>query len=178
MIELTAFYKYARKLFESHREHEYLLRQLGYYLLDEVKYTVNYRLGLMDNGRSLYKVSYELDPSVFQMTEKNLILYGAGRVGRDYHKKIVNCMKFHLCGWVDINYKEYRKDGLDLQPVEYIRNSEYDYILVAVNSETVFCDIKKELKDIGVIEDKNYMGKAFKDVMVLMKKEKPKEISL
>lgn len=162
LIELTAFYKYARKLFESHREHEYLLRQLGYYLLDEVKYTVNYRLGLMDNGRSLYKVSYELDPSVFQMTEKNLILYGAGRVGRDYHKKIVNCMKFHLCGWVDINYKEYRKDGLDLQPVEYIRNSEYDYILVAVNSETVFCDIKKELKDIGVIEDKIIWGKPLK----------------
>ena len=49
-----------------------------------------------------------------------------------------------------------------MQPVEYIRNSEYDYILVAVNSETVFCDIKKELKDIGVIEDKIIWGKPLK----------------
>ena len=162
LIELTAFYKYARKLFESHKERDFLLWQLGRYLLDEVKYTVNCRLGLIGNENSLYKVSYEFDPSMFFMDKKNVILYGAGRVGVDYYKKFVDCMKFCLCGWVDKHYEKYRQNGLDVQPVEYIRNSKYDYILVAVNSETVFCEIKEELKGIGVIEDKIIWGKPFK----------------
>lgn len=159
LVELTTFYKYARSLFESHREHDFLLWQLGRYLMDEVKYTVNCRLGLIGNGRSLYEVSYELDPSVFQMNDKNVILYGAGRVGADYHKKLVDCMKFRLCGWVDKNYEKYSENGLDVQPVEHIRNSEYDYILVAVNNENIFCEIKKELKGLGVVEDKIIWGK-------------------
>ncbi|MCM1154888.1 MAG: glycosyltransferase family 2 protein [Roseburia sp.] len=159
LIELTAFYKYARKLFESHRESEFLLRQLGRYLLEEAKCTVNYRLGLIDRGKSLYKVSYELDPSVFQMNEKRLIIYGAGQVGSDYYRKLADCMNFCLCGWVDKNYEKCREDGLDVQPVESVRNSEYDYILVAVNRESVFGEIKEELKDIGVMEDKIIWGK-------------------
>lgn len=159
LIELTAFYKYARRLFESHRERSFLLWQLGRYLMDEVKYTVSCRLGLTENGSSLYTVSYELDPSVFQRRVKKVILYGAGQVGTDYHKKLADCMKFSLCGWVDKNYEKYRKNGFSVQPVEDIKNSEYDYILVAVNNENVFCQIKEELKEIGVIEDKIVWGK-------------------
>lgn len=159
LVELTSFYKYARKLFELHKECNFLLWQLGRYLMDEVKYTVNYRLGLTGNGRSLYEVSYELDPSVFQMNEENVILYGAGRVGADYHKKLVDCMKFRLCGWVDKNYEKCRQNGLDVQPVEYLQNIAYDYILVAVNNEKVFCEIKEELKGTGVIENKIIWGK-------------------
>ena len=32
LVELTAFYKYVKKLFDRHKEREYLLLQLGYYL--------------------------------------------------------------------------------------------------------------------------------------------------
>ena len=159
LVELTAFYKYTKNLFEAHKERDFLLWQLGCYLMDEVKYTVNYRLGLIGNERSLYEVSYELDPSVFQMNEKNVILYGAGKVGADYHKKFEDCVKFRICGWVDKNYEKYRQNGLDVQPVEDIKNSEYDYILVAVNNEKTFCEIKNELKGLGVIEDKIIWGK-------------------
>ncbi len=162
LIELTAFYKYARKLFETHSERDFLLRQLGRYLLDEVQYTVHNRLGLIRNSETLYKVSYELDPSVFELNEKKVILYGAGRVGADYYHKLADCLRFCLCAWVDKNYQEYRKNGLDVQPVEYIKISEYDYILVAVISETIFSEIKEELIRIGVIEEKIIWGKPLK----------------
>ncbi len=159
LVELTAFYKYTKKLFEVHRESVFLLRQLGRWLLDEAKFTVNYRLGLNENGKSLYEVSYELDPSVFQRNETNVILYGAGFVGMDYHKKLDECMKLCLCGWVDKNFKKYRENGLDVQPVEYIRNREYDYILVAVKKENLYKEIKEELKGMGVVEDKIIWGR-------------------
>ena len=68
-------------------------------------------------------------------------------------------MKFRLCGWVDKNYDKYRQNGFDVRPVEDIKNSEYDYILVAVNNENIFCEIKEELKGLGVVEDKIIWGK-------------------
>lgn len=165
LVELTAFYKYAKKLFEEHRERSFLLRQLGCWLLDEVKFTVNYRMGLNENGKSLYEMSYEMDPSVFQKNEKNVLLYGAGNVGMDYHKKLNECMKFRLCGWVDKNFEKYREAGLDVQPAEYIRDSEYDYILVAVMKENVFNEIKEELRGMGVIEDKIIWGRPLRPLL-------------
>lgn len=165
LVELTAFYKYTKKLFEVHKERNFLLRQLGRWLLDEVKFTVNYRLGLTENGKSLYGVSYELDPSVFQSNNRNVILYGAGCVGMDYHKKLGESMKFCLCGWVDKSFRKYREAGFDVQPVEYIRNSEYDYILVAVKKENVFNEIREELKGMGVMDDKIIWGKPLRSLL-------------
>lgn len=165
LVELTAFYKYTKKLFEAHKERSFLLLQLGRWLLDEVKFTVNYRLGLNEDGKSLYEISYEMDPSVFQKIEKNVILYGAGGVGMDYHKKLDECMKFCLCGWVDKNFEKYREAGFDVQPVEYIRDIEYDYILVSVKKENLFNEIKEELRDMGVIEDKIIWGKPLRTLL-------------
>lgn len=164
LIELTSFYKYTKKIFEAHSEREYLLRQLGIYLLERAKEAVNLRLGLTSEETPIYRQPNEIDFSVFFNQKENIILYGAGKVGQDYYKKLScsNYISIRLCGWVDKNYEKYRENGLGVQPVEYIRNSKYDYILVAVNSETVFCEIKEELKGIGVIEDKIIWGKPLK----------------
>ena len=161
LVELTAFYKYTKQIFEVHAEREHLLRQLGIYLLERAKEAVNLRLGLTDKETPIDRQPYEIDFSVFFDLGKNLILYGAGKVGQDYYKK-VSCSdyaNFNFCGWVDKNYEKYKQNGFDVQPVEYLQNTAYDYILVAVNNEKVFCEIKEELKGIGVIEDKIIWGK-------------------
>ena len=159
LIELTTAYKYIKKLFDKHKEREYLLWQLGKWMWIEAKGAINNQLGLTTLGNPLYREPYRLDPSTLLPQKKRFILYGAGKVGTDYRKQIVDCMNIELCGWVDKNYEKCRENGLDVQPVEYLQNIAYDYILVAVNNEKVFCEIKKELKGFGVVEDKIIWGK-------------------
>ena len=161
LVELTAFYKYAKKLFEEHKEREHLLRQLGKYLLQEMHYSVNNRLGLAELGKPIFKEPYELDSSVFLAQKIKIILYGAGKVGSDYRKRIGDCMNIELCAWVDRNYGKYQYKEMVVQSVEHILETEYDYILVAVNNRIVFKEIKKELADMGIAESVIVWGRPY-----------------
>lgn len=161
LVELTAFYKYAKKIFEEHRERECLLRQLGKYLLQETHHAINNKLGLTTSGNSIYKEPYRLDYSVFLPQKKKVILYGAGKVGVDYQKQMTDCTKIELCGWVDKDYEKYQEKELDVKPIEYIKETGYDYILVAVWKQTVFNEIKKELVDMGIAEDSIIWGRPY-----------------
>jgi len=161
LVELTAFYKYAKKLFEGHREREHLLRQLGKYLLQETKHAINNKLGLAMPGKPICIEPYQLDPTAFWLQKKKVILYGAGKVGADYYKQIKDCMNMELCGWVDKNYGKYQAEELYVQPIEYIQKTEYDYILIAVRKQTVFEEIKKELSAMGISEDAVIWGRPY-----------------
>lgn len=161
LIELTAFYKYAKKLFDGHEEREHLLRQLGKYLLQEMHYAVNNRLGLVTAGNLIYTEPYKLDPSAFFAQKKKIILYGAGKVGVDYRKQLADCANFEICVWVDRDYDKYQEKGVDVQPVEHILEVEFDFILVAVRKQKVFQEIKKKLVDMGVSKDAVIWGRPY-----------------
>lgn len=158
-IELTAFYKYVKRIFEEHKEREYLLWQLGKYLLLEAHCAINVKLGLTTPDNPIYKEPYRLDPSAFLSRRKKIILYGAGKVGSDYRKQAPGWADVELCGWVDKNYEKCRERGHDVQPVQYIQKTEYDYILVAVNRQAVFREIKEELIGMGVSEEAVIWGR-------------------
>lgn len=161
LVELTAFYKYAKNIFEGHEEREHLLRQLGKYLLDETNYAINVKLGLTTPDNPICREPYRLDHSVFLPQKKKIILYGAGKVGADYQKQMTDCANIEFCGWVDKNYEKYQAKELDVHPIEYIMETEYDYILVAVWKQTVFYEIKKELADMGIAEDTIIWGRSY-----------------
>lgn len=161
LVELTAFYKYAKKLFDRHEEREYLLLQLGKYLFQESRTAINNKLGLTTPDKLICVKPYQLDPSVFFPQKKKIILYGAGKVGADYHKQLADCMNLELCGWMDKDYRKYQAEELDVQPVEHIRKTEYDYILVAVRKQTVFQEIKEELTNMGIAEDAIIWGRPY-----------------
>jgi glycosyltransferase involved in cell wall biosynthesis len=161
LVELTAFYKYAKKLFDRHEEREHLLRQLGKYLLQETKHAINNKLGLAMPGKPICIEPYQLDPTAFFPQKKKVILYGAGKVGADYYKQIKACMNIELCGWVDKNYGKYQAEELDVQPIEHIQKTEYDYILVAVRKQTIFEEIKKELSAMGISEEAVIWGRPY-----------------
>ena len=48
-----------------------------------------------------------------------------------------------------------------MQSVEHILETEYDYILVAVNNRIVFKEIKKELADMGIAESVIVWGRPY-----------------
>ncbi len=163
-VLLAAFYKCVKKIFDAHREREYLLRQLGRYLLQEAHHAINNRLGLATADKPIYKEPgkpYILDFSVFLPQKKKIILYGAGNVGSDYQKQLSDCANIELCGWVDKDYEKYQDKGFRVQPVDYIKELEYDYILVAVRKQKIFKEIEQGLEDMGILKTAIIWGRPY-----------------
>lgn len=163
LIELTAFYKYAKQIFDGHKEREHLLRQLGKYLLQEARYAIDTKLALTTAGKPICKEPhvYRLDPSAFLPPKKKIILYGAGKVGSDYQKQMADCVNIELCGWVDKNHEKYQGKEVPVYPIDHIKETAYDYILVAVGKQTVYKEIKEELADMGIAKDAIIWGRPY-----------------
>lgn len=96
-----------------------------------------------------YRFPYHLIPE-----GKEIVLYGAGRVGEDYYKLIRMTDYCQLAVWTDKSASVYRKQGLQVADVEEIMHCTYDYVLIAVYQEKVAEEIRKELEMCGVSPDK------------------------
>lgn len=82
---------------------------------------------------------------------KNIVLYGAGEVGKAYKAQIsaINYCKSVL--WVDKNYKKYHRH--DVVSVDNIMNFVFDYIVIAVANVEVANSICEDLIGIGVSKE-------------------------
>ena len=76
-----------------------------------------------------------------------IVLYGAGNVGRDYFRLIMNRPDLSLCAWVD---KKYERIGFPVTAPESIQNLEYDIVLIALNDEKNVSAIADDLEKLGV----------------------------
>ena len=98
-----------------------------------------------------------------EILNKKLIIYGAGKVGKDYIRQI---KKEHLCKnfiWVDKNYvaKEAYLGEFVYSP-ERIRTYDFDFILIAINNAEVADEIKSEIeKEFGITSEKIIIDKIF-----------------
>lgn len=81
---------------------------------------------------------------------KNIILYGAGNVGRSYYLQITTNNSSNIVAWVDKKYKDINRTGIAVNKPEIIPKMKYDYIIIAVESKKVYESIKDELIKIGV----------------------------
>ncbi|MDE6603811.1 MAG: hypothetical protein K2K90_17035 [Lachnospiraceae bacterium] len=102
----------------------------------------------------LYRFPYDLIPE-----GKEIVLYGAGRVGEDFYKLIRWTKYCQIAAWVDKSAEYYRRQGLSVSDLEDIMRVSYDYILIAVYQENVAKEIKNELAALGVSSDKIVWGK-------------------
>lgn len=108
--------------------------------------------------RGIYNIDLHDIPFMFPYEcipqNSQIILYGAGRVGRSYCKCIQHGTYAALKAWVDADYKNMQKEGFEIESPEIIRNITYDYILIAVISSSTACEIRNTLLSLGAREDK------------------------
>lgn len=83
-----------------------------------------------------------------------IILYGAGKYGKSCHNRILKSHYFKLLLWVDQEADQYRKSGLKVYSPQSIREIKYDYIAIAVFNPVVVMNIRQNLRDMGVPEEK------------------------
>lgn len=148
--KITEFYLYTKHLFQKEKESEYLLKQLDKYMVNATVYGINRKIGLSQNDLI---TKYYLDESELRAS-KNVVLYGAGVVGRDFYKQLLRSEKINIYIWIDQNYEKYKTENLPVQPPECLENVEFDYIIVAVLRENVYKNIAESLKKYSVPQEK------------------------
>lgn len=80
-------------------------------------------------------------------TGSKIILYGAGRLGKVYYRRIVSAPteRLLLSGWVDRNYKNLTGYPQNINAPEYMKTADYDYVLLAVADRQPAEEIRESL---------------------------------
>ncbi len=83
-----------------------------------------------------------------------VLIYGAGKLGKEMYGAIKNSTDFEIIGIADKNWKSYEEQGLDVISPEDILKRQFDYIIIAVTYVNVRRQIKSALIKAGVMENK------------------------
>lgn len=147
--EVSTIYLYLDDLFRSSEYANCLVSQLQKWVKELVFYGINEKLGFDEEAKlSIYRVPY-----AGRLEGKNVVLYGAGKIGKEYFRSMKN-EDIEITLWVDAAYEKLQKDGFAVSPIEKIANCNYDYLLIAVKEESMMKSIKENLVKLGVPETK------------------------
>lgn len=87
---------------------------------------------------------YAAKPPIRKLTNaKKVVIYAAGKYGRETYHRLLRSEKEVIVAWVDINYQKY-EDELIMSPV-LLKTVNYDYVLVAIHNENSYEEIRDML---------------------------------
>lgn len=164
LAKVNYFYCYMSRLFEN--EDLVLRKQLERYVAWNVQIAFKWKMGMSENALPNFREKYILDHSALMGKTRRVVLYGAGMVGRDYYAQLQESQKIFIVAWVDREWKERRREGLAVKPIEEALHLPYDNILIAVKQMEIFKEIKAELTSKGVSEEKILWGKPYESVFL------------
>lgn len=130
--------------FEKHPLRESLLAQLQHWVSVTAVMAVNGGMGFT-SGISIPEFQLDTDG----LKDKRIVLYGAGKAGKDYFRQLTK-MGYNVVLWVDSNNTQMK----NVKAPNAILETDYDVILPAVSRPEFVESIKGSLRDIGVGEEK------------------------
>jgi glycosyltransferase involved in cell wall biosynthesis len=83
-----------------------------------------------------------------------IVLYGAGKIGRSYHRMFQLVRPYQLVLWVDKQHEKLKKEGLAVEGIEALLKTEFDRLLIAVERRNSAQQIQKELEGYGIAPEK------------------------
>lgn len=143
IIKLHKVYEYLSKQFKQMRHWDIMRCQLDCFYINSIE---------------LKKRCYEypqLEFSAYFPTDRipqksNVILYGAGNLGRQYWEQ--NSL-YHFCNivlWVDTKYEKYQTNAIKIEKPERIKEMVFDYVVIAVDDYYTAKDIAIYLHKLGI----------------------------
>lgn len=151
LINVNKLYLSLREDFEKSEYREILMPQLERWISRHIR--LAYEL-LGFKYAPIEPINYVI-PYKNIIANKDIIVYGAGRVGRDYIRQIV---KENLCKsviWVDKDYeKKNNLLGIKVESINKIKEHDVDLIIIAMNNEEIMNQVKEYLEEIGVEKNK------------------------
>lgn len=150
LTNINELYLSLKELFGRHERRESLLQQLQIWM------SIMIRLAPLKMGFSeLAQLSIRyVFPLHEEMRNKEIILYGAGNVGREYYLQLKRYNDIKLIGWTDKNAEAYQKNNYSVISLDEAIKQKYDYLVIAVNKMELMNEIKAELVKLGIPEDK------------------------
>lgn len=150
LLKVQSVYDYLATLYKHPNFSEFMRRQAEIYLVELLFLGINKRMGFQ-NRNMVWIDPYWLD----QLPENaRIILYGAGELGEKYRKqmKIRPDLKFLFC--VDENYKKLSGKEFPVEMPQKIAGSDFDYIVITIKNRERAMQIKKELLEQNIREEK------------------------
>lgn len=93
---------------------------------------------------------------------KKVVLYGAGEVGKSFYSEISRYQDCRIVGWIDSNANSL-SDRMCIHNVNRLKDLDYDIVIIAINKEITSNEIKKQLIEFGIEEEKIYWEKPLKN---------------
>lgn len=146
---VSNLYQSMKKTFMKSPYQEILMLQLGDWI-QSLLYRTYVVMGFRKYDE---KLSYII-PFIETVSNKSVILYGAGKVGKSYWELFRNMQELENIIWVDKVWEKCQLQGMPVHPVEKIMEVTYDYILLAVAKDELANEIKEELLSMGVQKEK------------------------
>lgn len=148
---ISKLYNCLEPKFQQHYLNEDLMYPLEKWIVSMTLLGINRKMGFCDQVR----IPQYLLPCLNEFQGKEVILYGAGAVGRDYNLQL-DRNKIDIVDWVDRDYQNYQREGLNVNSVDQIGKVKFDIIIIAVRSNCLREDIKRDLIEMGIGEEKIY----------------------
>lgn len=129
------FWKYAREIPE--------FEKIIFHIVSDVR-TCEGKLKCFD----AFQFPYEYVP-----VQSRVVIYAAGMVGRAFYEQLKVSKYADVVLWIDRNWED-MGGRLHVEAVEKIANIEYDYVVIAIDSETTANKIRDNLIQMKVPESK------------------------
>ena len=130
--QMQMIYDCFKKSFELHPMRECLMEQLSYFVMNQVISQVNSLTG------KIRVPEYYLS-SVDRIRGKDVVLYGAGKVGKSYYTQIMADRISNIVLWID------KMPEGNVSPMIEIQNIEYDYVVISVIEKMMY---KRDRKSV------------------------------
>lgn len=145
--KLKAVYDFLSGIFESHPCKNELKKQLDYFYMKSAQLK-KYKYDPFAKRTN----DYYLFPFNKVKQDSKVILYGAGKVGKDYRQQLMQLQYGEIVLWVDKNYTTI--NDADVLSPEEIYNNDFDYIIIAVADKGIAENIMKTLIMNGILKEK------------------------
>lgn len=108
---------------------------------------MNYFFGNNDEEEYLY-------PFTKVKKGSRVVVYGAGNIGRNIVRHLIDNKNYILNGWINSTIPLENTLGFDIKKVDDIRNLEYDYVIIATNRKIYVNQMKENLEILRVPKEK------------------------
>ncbi len=139
-------YQYLKDVFKQSGNWAILEVQLEHFFINSIALK---KMCFQETLGELYPIFPFNDVKKFD----NVILYGAGKLGKAYIKQNEEQQFCNIVLWVDRNYKKINIPGYEIVGIDKIDTIIFDYIIIAIDVRDAAFKVKQELIEKGVKEE-------------------------
>ena len=151
----------SNKKTESYLRKEVLLSNEIYQILEqynddkqfmkEVDGYIGWRmLHAVDDSMAEHKIARYEYKNIDQLRGTKIVIDGAGIAGKDYYTQLSRYRDIDIVAWVDSNWMNVSLSYTNVVAPEKVLDIKYDFILIAVENQSICAEIKEKLIAMGV----------------------------